>query len=207
MIWKVKNMFSPPIKSSRTKMIVVSAATTSTTNITGFLISVRGSSLAKAEPTAGHTIFGSNRADTGIRLRVVAISSDMDVIPKLVRCCEQGAGLHREMFDDRTKRERREVDEAANDEDHADEEADEQRTVSWERARGSRHGLFHDQGARDRHHRNDDEVAADQHRQAASRVVPGRIPGEPCEGRAVVAGLGYVQIEHLAETVRTRILN
>src|SRR4029450_9149447 len=68
--------------SSRTKMIVVSAATTSTTNMTELLISVRGSSLTKAEPTAGHTIFGSNRADTGIRLRVVAISSDMDVTPR-----------------------------------------------------------------------------------------------------------------------------
>ena len=35
---------------------MVSAATTSTTNMTGFLISVRGSSLAKAEPIAGTTI-------------------------------------------------------------------------------------------------------------------------------------------------------
>src|SRR5215510_7100149 len=207
MIWNVKNRFSPPMISSRTKMIVVSAATTSTTNMTGFLISVRGSSLAKAEPTAGHTIFGSNSADTGVRLRVVAISSDMDVTPKLVRHCEQGAGLHREMLDDRPERERGKVDEAANDEDHADEEADEQRAVGWERTCRGRHGLLHDQGARHRHHRNDDEVASDQHRQAARRVVPRRIPGESGEGRAVVAGLGYVQIKHFAEAVRTRILN
>ena len=47
--------------------------------MTGFLISVRGSSLTKAEPTAGHTILGSNRADTGIRLRNVA---SMEVTPK-----------------------------------------------------------------------------------------------------------------------------
>src|SRR5262245_34159579 len=134
MIWNVKNMFSPPMKSSRTKMIVVNAATTSTTNMTGFLISVRGSSLAKAEPTAGHTIIGSNRAGTGIRLRVLAISSDMAVTPKLVRRCKQGAGLHREMLDDRPKRERGKVDEAADDEDHADEETDEQCAVGRERA-------------------------------------------------------------------------
>ena len=51
------------------KMTVVSAVTTSTTNMTGFFISVRGSSLAKAEPIAGTTILGSSSAETGIRLR------------------------------------------------------------------------------------------------------------------------------------------
>ena len=39
-------------------MTVVSAATTSTTNITGFFIIKRGSSLAKAEPIAGHDDLG-----------------------------------------------------------------------------------------------------------------------------------------------------
>ena len=34
-------------------MTVVSAVTISSTNMTGFLISVRGSSLTKAEPIAG----------------------------------------------------------------------------------------------------------------------------------------------------------
>ena len=43
---------------------MVSAATTSTTNITGLLIITRGSSLTKAEPIAGITIFGSSIADT-----------------------------------------------------------------------------------------------------------------------------------------------
>ena len=50
------------------KITVVSAATTSSTNITGFLISVRGSSLTKAEPIAGITIFGSSSAETGTPL-------------------------------------------------------------------------------------------------------------------------------------------
>ena len=39
---------------------MVSSVTTSSTNITGFLISVRGSSLTKAWPIAGTTIFGSS---------------------------------------------------------------------------------------------------------------------------------------------------
>ena len=73
-IWNVKPRFSPPVARSRRKITVVRAATTSTTNMTGFLIRTRGSSLAKAEPIAGMTIFGSVKADTGIRLRGVDVA-------------------------------------------------------------------------------------------------------------------------------------
>ena len=55
-------------------MTVVRAVTTSSTNITGFFIRVRGSSLAKAEPIAGRTILGSSSAETGIRLRIVDVA-------------------------------------------------------------------------------------------------------------------------------------
>ena len=58
MIWKVKPRCSLPLSHSRMKITVVSAATTSTTNITGFFIMARGSSLAKAEPIAGHDDLG-----------------------------------------------------------------------------------------------------------------------------------------------------
>ncbi len=60
---------------------MVSAATTSTTNITGLLIITRGSSFATAEPIAGNTIFGSSIAETGIRLFNFCTTS-MDVTPK-----------------------------------------------------------------------------------------------------------------------------
>ena len=60
-------------------MTVVSTVTTSSTNMTGFLIIVRGSSLTKAEPIAGTTIFGSNSAETGMRLRICEVS--MEVTP------------------------------------------------------------------------------------------------------------------------------
>ena len=73
MIWNEKPRFSPPTARSRRKSTVVRAATTSTTNITGFFIRVRGSSLAKAEPIAGMMIFGSASAETGIRLRRVVV--------------------------------------------------------------------------------------------------------------------------------------
>ena len=57
-----------PVARSRIKIAVVSAVTISSTNMTGFFISVRGLSLAKAEPIAGITIFGSKSADTGMLL-------------------------------------------------------------------------------------------------------------------------------------------
>ncbi len=60
---------------------MVSAATTSTTNITGLLIITLGSSLRIAEPIAGITIFGSSIADTGIRLFSFCTTS-MEVTPK-----------------------------------------------------------------------------------------------------------------------------
>ncbi len=62
--------------SSRRKMTVVNAATTSTTNITGFLIMTLGSSLANAETMAGQTILGSSKAETGMRLRTFEVSMD-----------------------------------------------------------------------------------------------------------------------------------
>ena len=58
---------------------MVSTVTTSSTNITGFFISVRGLSLTKAEPIAGTMIFGSNSADTGMCLRRAEVS--IAVIP------------------------------------------------------------------------------------------------------------------------------
>jgi hypothetical protein len=81
MIWKVKPRPSPPpITRLRRKITVVSAATTSTTNITGFLIINRGSSLTKAEPMAGTTIFGSSMVDTGARFCSFNVS--MNVTPR-----------------------------------------------------------------------------------------------------------------------------
>src|SRR3954447_14307463 len=107
---------------SRTRMTVVSTLTTSSTNITGFFISTRGSSLTTAAPIAGMTILASNSAETGC-LR--ACEDSIDVTPRLVRR-EQSSGGHREMLDDRAERERGEERQSADDEDHADQQADEQ---------------------------------------------------------------------------------
>ncbi len=105
MIWNSKRICPPPVKRSRTRIMVVSAVTISSTNITGFLISVRGLSLANDEPIAGRTIFGSNSAETGVLLRVVEVS--IEATPSLIRG-EKGAGVHGELLDDRSERQRRE---------------------------------------------------------------------------------------------------
>src|SRR5207244_9904762 len=123
MIWNVKARLAPPVTRSRTKITVVSAATISTTNITGLLIISLGSSLTKADLIAGTRIFGSSIVEAVIFF--CSFMDSMEVTPKRDRS-EQGIGVHREVLDDRPKRERREERHAADDQNDADDEADEQ---------------------------------------------------------------------------------
>src|SRR5215469_4033335 len=58
-ICRVKPIPDAPEKMSRIRKIVVSAAPTSTTNITGFFVKVTGFSLPKEATTARLTISGS----------------------------------------------------------------------------------------------------------------------------------------------------
>ena len=168
------------------RMTVVSAVTISSTNMTGFLISVRGSSLTKAEPIAGTTIFGSSSAETGMRLRSFEVS--MEVTPDQIRS-ERRAGGHREMLDDGSERERREEGEAADDQDHADDQADEQPARGRERAGRRRDRLL--LGASEPAiaiagmiiQKRPTNIAT-----APRDVVEERVAGEAGEGRAVVAG-------------------
>ena len=85
-IWNSNPIWPLPVTRSRTKVTVVRTVTISS-NITGFLISVRGSSLTKAEPIAGHTILGSSKVEAGVPLRVSLriLDSSMAVTPRSVR--------------------------------------------------------------------------------------------------------------------------
>src|SRR5579872_1036564 len=186
-------------------MTVVSAATTSTTNITGFLAIVLGSSLAKAAPMAGSTIFGSSIVATGMRLFNLTTGS-MEVTPKKDRS-ERGAGIHRQMLDDRAKRQRREESEAADDEDHADHEADEQTAGGREGAARGRNGFLPRQRAGHRHRRNDHEKPADEHRARKRQIVEERVRREPGKGRAVIASRRGVGVKHFGEAVRPGIVH
>src|ERR1700760_2676128 len=153
MIWKVKPRCSPPVTRSRRKITVVSAATISTTNITGFLIIARGCSLTKDARIAGLRIFGSHIAD--IDERFCSFMLSMEVTPK----SEEVAGIASEMLDDGAERERREEGEAADDQDDADDEADEQATRGRERAHRWRDRLLLRERACDSHRRHDHEEA------------------------------------------------
>src|SRR5476649_1215073 len=91
---------------------VVRVAVTSTTNITGLRAIALGSSFLKALPMAGIRMAGSNT---------------------LLACCllmgnlsEEGAGLHRQMFDDGTQRQSGKEGQTAHDQDDAGQQADEQ---------------------------------------------------------------------------------
>ena len=129
-IWSSNAMLRAPVTMSRTSSTVVSTVTTSSTNITGFFTSVRGSSLTKAWPIAGSTIAGSSSVVAGMRLRSFEVS-----MVRLRRSgSEHGAGEHREMLDDRAERERGEEGQPADDQDHADQQADEQRAGGREGA-------------------------------------------------------------------------
>src|SRR6201991_3116646 len=202
MIWKVNPKFSPPVTRSRRKMIVVRAATTSTTNITGLLIITLGSSFTNAARIAGHTIFGSSSADTGAFF--CSFRASMDVTPKGDRS-EQGVRIHREVLDNRSECERGEEGEAADDQDDADDKADEQATRGRQRAGRWRDGFLARQRTRKRHRRHDHEEAADEHRACQREVVEEGIAGEAGEGRTVVAGRRGEGIEHFGKTVRTGI--
>src|SRR5260370_14499557 len=133
MIWKVKPRLAPPVTRSRRKITDVSAATISTTNITGFLTISRGSSLTKAARIAGTTILGSSIAEAVTFFCSFMVS--MDVTPRSVRS-EKGVGVHCEVLDDRAERQRREESESADDQDDADDEADKE--TAYDRHRASR---------------------------------------------------------------------
>src|SRR3974377_1965305 len=98
--------------TSRMSSTLVNAVTISSTNITGFLASVRGLSLTKAWPNAGTTIFGSSNVATGIRFSNFDVS--IGVTPQE---SVNGACSHRELLDERPERERREEGETSYDQD------------------------------------------------------------------------------------------
>src|SRR5579883_2041784 len=199
LIWKAKPRLPPPVTRSLRKSSVVSAATISTTNITGLRQSVAGLSLASDSRMAGTRILRSASLAIGIRWRVWTRS--MEGLPGSV----ERAGLHREMLDDGAERQRREEDEPTRDQDHADEEPDEKPAIGRERACRGGDDLLRNERARDRQHGHDHEEAADEHRKAERGIVEERIGAQAREGAAIVAGGRDEGVENLAEAMRPGI--
>src|SRR5215472_10859994 len=122
--------------------MVVRAAPTSTTNITGFLMSVAGFSLTNDSRSARLTMGGSNSGRdrtsflgmscgssmTGVGgAATVAMSSTPD---REQHHREELPLLHQEMLYDRSERQGREIGEGAHDNHGSDEQSHEQRAVS-----------------------------------------------------------------------------
>ena len=176
---------------------VVSAAPTSTTNITGFFISVTGFSFTneslqrapenlRIEQRPGPRQLLREAASSNLRPRrgvvnVVGIGH----LQSWKHRKRTASPVHQEMLHDRAQRSagknvsaptmitvppagRRTAGRASE-------------TCRWWPAPSSCR-----QAAGDRQQRNDEQEPADQHRQAERQVVPGRIGVEPGEGAAVV---------------------
>ena len=115
--------------------------------------------------------------------------------------------MHQEVLDDRTERERREERQRADDDDGRDQQAHEERTVRRQRAGRCRHHSSWRPGCRQppatgMMNRNRPNSIAEAERQ----VVPRRVDGDAGEGAAVVLRRARVRIEHLAEAVRTGVV-
>src|SRR5271163_56718 len=92
--------------------------------MTGLRIITRGSSFLKASAIAGMAILVSVSVVAEPRMRLLD-----DSIGTPFWDLVEGAGVHRQMLDDRAERHRREVDKTASDQDDADQEPDEEPAI------------------------------------------------------------------------------
>src|SRR5262245_19350972 len=202
--------FASQISVTRTAVI-------STTNITGLLISSRGSSLRKACGTADRSRSGS-RIPRGLGgsapagfwppsvtnrwKRRVPRPRSIDMRER-VRLMESGhlSGVLEELLDDGAEGERGKEREGPDDDHDADQQDGPQDAGRWERPERGRDAALGCHRPGEGEDRDDHPVAADQHRQAAGDVVEGRVPAESSERGAVVAGLAGEGVEDLAEAM------
>src|SRR5215475_5709716 len=211
-IWMPNKSPPAPVTASLITNKVVSAAPTSTTNMTGFLATIRGLSLTKDSFVALRRISGSKsgRARTPF---------EMSCVPSLLlsglRCCGGAVRVdiskhlpaeHLEMLNYGAQRKRGEIRQRANDHDRSDKQNYEERAVSRQRA--ARHGyqFLPCKTARDRECRNDKKKSRNQHVDAECQVVPGRIGTNSRKGASVVTGAAGVCVENFREAVRSAVV-
>src|SRR5579871_550123 len=155
----------PPVMASRTRNTVVSAAPTSTTNMTGFFINVTGFSLPNEARMARPTISRSNRgrerasflgsSEVGSSCGTWGVTGPVVTVDILKPHWRQNHGkepaaLHQEVLDNRAERKNREVGQRAHDHDRANQQSDEQQSMRGQRARRHRYLLLRCQAARRR---------------------------------------------------------
>src|SRR5215469_11620682 len=132
------------VKSRRTNSMVVITLPTSTTNITGFLSCTRGSSFLKDSGMAARMILGSQIEMAPLRRVFHCLTSNTSVCISLF-ISERPPQLHQKVFDDRPQRVGREKGERAHDQDHADQQAHEERAGGGEGPQPGGHDPFPDE--------------------------------------------------------------
>src|SRR6266849_1592490 len=158
-----------------TSAIVVSAVPTSTTNITGFFISVRGLSFKAESQTARPTI-------PEVQRDFIA-SFDLS----FMMVSKRFPRVHQQMLQNRTEAERREESQRTYNQDHRTQQHREQWRRHRERARGRGYELLARQVASNGQNGNHRKEAAQQSGQADRRVIPKRIRVDSGESRTVVS--------------------
>src|SRR5256886_11587112 len=159
--------------------------------MTGFLITWRGVSLRKLSQIAGRMISGSSKERSFKRVSAMLIN---------LSCLSQ------KVLDDRTECERGEESQRPDDDDDADEQHDEKRSVGREGAQAFRHRFLTDERAGHRHRGNDHQETPSEHRQTETHVVPGRICVQAGKGGTIVARGAAISVENLTEPVRASVI-
>src|SRR6266566_1794204 len=119
------------VKSRRTNSMVVITLPISTTNITGFLNCTRGSSFLNDAGMAARMILGFQIEMSPLRRVFHCLTSNSSV--RVVGCILECPPLqHQQVLDDRPQRVGREVGECPHDQDHADQQANEERCSGGE---------------------------------------------------------------------------
>src|SRR5258708_7245475 len=180
---------------SRNNNAVVTTLPTSTTNMTGFFIIVRGSSLTMASTSARRMIFASHR----LLLFFSAIFCLKRSASKRFPC------RHQQVFKYGSQTKRREKCERAYDHNHRHQQNGKQGRSHRERTCRSGHRFLFRQVAGNRQHRDDHEEASHQHRHCARRVVPKSVAVQAPESGTVVPRHGRECVEDLGQAVWTRI--
>src|SRR6202035_5646235 len=132
--------------------MVSSAAPTSTTNITGFFMSVRGFSLANESQNARVAIFASQIDLLFFFVWVWAVIFSISL--------ESLARIHQQVFQNRAQAEGGEKGQSANDQNHGDEQSAEERCCHRKGTQRLRHVLLSGQTPANCKNRDDHEKAA-----------------------------------------------
>src|ERR1035438_2589732 len=180
---------------SRNNSKVVTTLPTSTTNMTGFFIMVRGSSLTSASTSARRMIFAPPRLLLFFSAMSYLRISDSECFP-----CH-----HLQVFKHGSQTESREKCQRSDDHNHRHQQKGEQRRGYRERTCRCGHRFLLRQIAGNRQHGNNHEESSHQHRHRARGVVPKRVAAQSRERRTVVSRHGCERVKDLGQAMWTRI--